>query len=119
MEIENIFHTPLCLPLEYSLSAFQARMGVAALAASVSNADGLGCSSGSIIAKELKEQVRSAVTDRAAACVEILLAKVKSGPNAIRSDRAQMPNRSRFTFEDRIPLTSGLGKPARIRHCTC
>ena len=31
MEIENIFHTPLCLPLEYSLSAFQARMGVAAL----------------------------------------------------------------------------------------
>jgi len=62
METENIFHTPLCLPLEYSLSAFEARMGIAAeLAASVSNADGLGCSSGSMIAKELKEQIRSAV----------------------------------------------------------
>ena len=65
MEIENIFHTPLCLPLEYSLSSLQARMGVAApaeLAASVSNADGLGCSSGSMIAKELKEQIGSAVS---------------------------------------------------------
>ena len=109
MDVENIFSTPLCRRLNIQYPVFQAGMGFVAhaeLAAAVSNAGGLGClGSGSMTAKELKEQIRLCreLTDRPFA-VDILLLKLNpTPPNAMQSDipptssiSLTLPLKSRF-----------------------
>jgi enoyl-[acyl-carrier protein] reductase II len=122
MDVENIFSTSLCRRLNIQYPVFQAGMGFVAhaeLAAAVSNAGGLGClGSGSMTARELKEQIRLCrkLTDRPFA-VDILFAEVKSDPaerDAVRYT-ANVQHIIDVTFEERIPvIVSGLGNPAGI-----
>jgi enoyl-[acyl-carrier protein] reductase II len=85
MDAPNVFRTPLCRRLKIEYPIFQAGMGFVAhaeLAAAVSNGGGLGClGSGSMSAKELKEQIHlcRTLTDRPFA-VDILFAEVKTDP---------------------------------------
>jgi enoyl-[acyl-carrier protein] reductase II len=122
MDVENIFSSPLCRRLNIQYPVFQAGMGFVAhaeLAAAVSNAGGLGClGSGSMTARELKEQIRLCreLTDRPFA-VDILFAEIKSDPaerDAVRYT-ANVQHIIDVTFEERIPvIVSGLGNPAGI-----
>src|SRR5215472_13278320 len=122
MDVESIFNTPLCRRLTIRFPVFQAGMGFVAhaeLAAAVSNAGGMGClGSGSMTAKELKEQIRLCreLTDRPFA-VDILFAEIKSDPaerDAVRYT-ANVQHIIDVTFEEEIPvIVSGLGNPAGI-----
>jgi enoyl-[acyl-carrier protein] reductase II len=122
MDIDQIFKTPICRRLNIQYPIFQAGMGFVAhaeLAAAVSNAGGLGClGSGSMSAKELKEQIRLCreLTDRPFA-VDILFAEVKSDPaerDAVRYT-ANVQQIIDVTLEEQIPvIVSGLGNPAGI-----
>src|SRR6516164_2970708 len=122
MDVENIFSTPLCRRLNLKYPVFQAGMGFVAhaeLAAAVSNAGGLGCiGSGSIAARELKEQIQRCrdLTDRPFA-VDILFAEVKADKNNATVVRyaSNVQKLIDITFEERIPvIVSGLGNPAGI-----
>jgi enoyl-[acyl-carrier protein] reductase II len=122
MDVEDIFNTPLCRQLKIQYPIFQAGMGFVAhaeLAAAVSNAGGLGClGSGSMSAKELKEQIRLCreLTDRPFA-VDILFAEVKSDPaerDAVRYT-ANVQQIIDVTLEEQIPvIVSGLGNPLGV-----
>src|SRR6516225_2216868 len=122
MDIDQIFKTPLCRQLKIQYPIFQAGMGFVAhaeLAAAVSNAGGLGClGSGSMSAKELKEQILLCreLTDRPFA-VDILFAEVKSDPaerDAVRYT-ANVQQIIDVTLEEQIlVIVSGLGNPAGI-----
>jgi enoyl-[acyl-carrier protein] reductase II len=122
MDVESVFNTPLCRRLNIRYPVFQAGMGFVAhaeLAAAVSNAGGLGClGSGSMTARELKEQIRLCreLTDQPFA-VDILFAEVKSDPlerDAVRYT-ANVQQIIDVTFDELIPVVvSGLGNPAGI-----
>jgi enoyl-[acyl-carrier protein] reductase II len=91
----------------------------AELAAAVSNAGGLGCiGSGSMSARELKEQIKLCLdlTDRPFA-VDILFAEVKADPAAaeVVSYTGNVQRLIDVTFEEQVPvIVSGLGNPAGI-----
>ncbi|HJU11754.1 MAG TPA: nitronate monooxygenase family protein [Candidatus Binataceae bacterium] len=122
MDVENVFNTPLCRRLNIRYPVFQAGMGFVAhaeLAAAVSNAGGLGClGSGSMSARELREQIRICreLTDRPFA-VDILFAETKSDPaerDAVKYT-ANVQQIIAVTLEEQIPIiVSGLGNPAGI-----
>jgi enoyl-[acyl-carrier protein] reductase II len=122
MDVESIFKTALCRRLRIEHPIFQAGMGFVAhaeLAAAVSNAGGLGClGSGSMSAKELKEQIHLCrnLTDRPFA-VDILFAEIKSDPAESEAVRytANVQQIIDVTLEEQIPvIVSGLGNPAGI-----
>jgi enoyl-[acyl-carrier protein] reductase II len=118
----QIFDTPICRRVGIKFPVFQAGMGFVAhaeLAAAVSNAGGLGCiGSGSMGARELKEQIRrcKAMTDRPFG-VDILFAEVKADPKnpTVIGYASNVQRLIDVTFEERIPvIVSGLGNPAGI-----
>ncbi len=122
MSINPVFQTPITRRLGIEYPIFQAGMGFVAhaeLAAAVSNAGGLGCiGSGSMSARELREQIRRchALTARPFG-VDILFAEVK----ADRSDSHVIRYNSNVqalidvTFEEGVGvIVSGLGNPAGI-----
>ena len=122
MSPNQIFDTPICRRIGIRYPVFQAGMGFVAhaeLAAAVSNAGGLGCiGSGSMGARELKEQIRrcKAMTDRPFG-VDILFAEVKADPRnpTVIGYASNVQRLIDVTFEERIPvIVSGLGNPAGI-----
>lgn len=122
MSLNPIFDTPICRRIGIKYPVFQAGMGFVAhaeLAAAVSNAGGLGCiGSGSMGARELKEQIRicKAMTDRPFG-VDILFAEVKADPKnpTVIGYASNVQKLIDITFEEKIPvIVSGLGNPAGI-----
>ena len=122
MDINALFHTPLCERLKIKYPVFQAGMGFVAkaeLTAAVSNAGGLGCiGSGAMSSHGLREQIRlcRTLTDRPFA-VDILFAEVKADPNAAEVVRyaANVQQLIDITFDEKVPvIVSGLGNPAGI-----
>src|SRR5581483_6707075 len=122
MDINPAFITPLSQRLNIRYPVLQAGMGFVAhaeLAAAVSNAGGLGCiGSGTMAARELKEQIRRcrALTDRPFA-VDILFAEVKAdkGSSDVVRYTSNVERLIEVTFEEKVPvIVSGLGNPAGI-----
>jgi enoyl-[acyl-carrier protein] reductase II len=122
METNPAFVTPLAQRLAIKYPVLQAGMGFVAhaeLAAAVSNAGGLGCiGSGTMAARELKEQIRRcrALTDRPFA-VDILFAEVKAdkGSSDVVRYTSNVERLIEVTFEEKVPvIVSGLGNPAGI-----
>jgi enoyl-[acyl-carrier protein] reductase II len=122
MDYNPIFSTPTCKRLGIKYPVFQAGMGFVAhaeLAASVSNAGGLGCiGSGSMSARELKEQIRRCrdLTARPFG-VDILFAEVKADKtnSTVVKYASNVQQLIDVTFEESVPvIVSGLGNPAGI-----
>src|SRR5712692_8118707 len=122
MDLEQVFNRPLSRRLGIEYPIFQAGMGFVAhaeLAASVSNAGGLGCiGSGTMNDRELREQIRRcrAMTDRPFG-VDILFAEVKadkSDQDVVRYT-GNVNRLIEVTFEEKVPvIVSGLGNPAGV-----
>ncbi len=122
MDYNPIFSTPICARLGIKYPVFQAGMGFVAhaeLAAAVSNAGGLGCiGSGSMSARELREQIRRCrdLTARPFG-VDILFAEVKADKNdsTVVKYASNVQQLIDVTFEEGAPvIVSGLGNPAGI-----
>jgi enoyl-[acyl-carrier protein] reductase II len=122
MGLNPVFDRPICRRLGIRYPVFQAGMGFVAhaeLAAAVSNAGGLGCiGSGSMSARELREQIRlcKSLTDRPFG-VDILFAEVKAdkGDEHVVRYASNVQKLIDITFEEDVPvIVSGLGNPAGI-----
>lgn len=122
MKLDSIFETPITRRLGIRYPVFQAGMGFVAhaeLAAAVSNAGGLGCiGSGSMSARELKQQIRVCcdLTDRPFG-VDILFAEIKADKSNATVVRyaSNVQKLIDVTFEAKVPvIVSGLGNPAGI-----